>query len=62
VKKDEMRRVCSTNGQERKVYRILVGKAEGKKPLGRTKRRRVDNIKMDFRQIGGGSMDWIDQD
>jgi hypothetical protein len=38
-----------------------VGKPEGKRPLGRTRRRWMDNIKMDFRDIGWGSMDWIDQ-
>jgi hypothetical protein len=43
---------CSTNGKERNSYRILVGKPEGKKPLGRPKRRCVDNIKMDLREIG----------
>jgi hypothetical protein len=39
---------CSTNG-EKFAYRILVGKAEGKRPLGRPRRRWVDNIKMDLR-------------
>jgi hypothetical protein len=39
---------------------ILVGKPEGKRPLGRPRRRWVDNIKMDFTDIGWGSMDWID--
>jgi hypothetical protein len=38
----------------------LAGKPEGKKPLGRPRRRWVDNIKMDFREIGWDSMDWID--
>jgi hypothetical protein len=55
-----MGRACSTNGEQRNTYRILLGKAEGKKPQGRTKRRRVDNIKMDLRVIGWGVMDWID--
>jgi hypothetical protein len=41
-------------------YRILVGKAEGKRPLGRPNRRRVDNIKMDLREIGWDGMNWID--
>jgi hypothetical protein len=40
--------------------RILVGKPEGKKPLGRTRYRWVDNIKMDLRAIGWGGTDWID--
>ena len=40
------------------MYRVLVGKLEGKRPLGRPRRRRVDNIRMDL-QVGGGYMDWI---
>jgi hypothetical protein len=43
-----MCRACSTNGEKRNVYRILVGKLEGKKPLRRTRHRWVDNIKMDI--------------
>jgi hypothetical protein len=39
---------------------ILVGKPEGKRSLGRPRRRWVDNIKMDFREIGWGGMEWID--
>jgi hypothetical protein len=42
------------------AYRILVGKPEGKRPLGRPRRSWVDNIKVDLRGIGWGSMDWID--
>jgi len=42
-------------GEERGVYMVLVGKSEGKRPLGRPRRRRVDNIRMD----GCGYMDWI---
>jgi hypothetical protein len=41
------------------AYRILVGKPEGKRPLGRSRRRWVDNIKMDLRDIGWDGMDWI---
>jgi hypothetical protein len=51
---------CSTNGAKRNAYRILVGKPEGKRPLGRPIRRWEDNIRMDLREIGWGSMDWID--
>jgi hypothetical protein len=40
------------NGEKRNAYRILVGKPEGKRPLGRPRRRWVDNIKMDLREIG----------
>jgi transcription termination factor 2 len=47
-------------GETRNTYRILVGKPEGKRPLGRPKRRWVDNIKMDLREIGWYGMDWID--
>jgi hypothetical protein len=45
---DEMGRVCSTIGEKRNAYRILVGKPEGKRPLGRRRRRWVDSIKMDL--------------
>jgi len=46
-------------GVERGVYRVLVGKPEGKIPLGRPKCRWVDNIRMDFQEVGCGYMDWI---
>jgi hypothetical protein len=49
-------------GEKRNAYRILVGKPEGKKPLGRPRRRWVDNIKVDLREIGWDGVDWIDQD
>jgi hypothetical protein len=52
VKEDEMGRACSTKGEEKNAYRILVGNPEGKRPLGRPRRMWVDNIKMDLRQIG----------
>jgi hypothetical protein len=42
------------------AYRILVGKPEGKRPLGRTRRWWIDGIKMDLRDIGFGGVDWID--
>jgi hypothetical protein len=47
-------------GEKRKAYRIMVGKPEGKRTLGRPKRRWVDNIKMYLRQIGWNGVDWID--
>jgi hypothetical protein len=47
-------------GEKRNAYRILVGKPVGKRPLGRPRRRWVDNIKMDLRDIGWDGMDWID--
>jgi hypothetical protein len=46
--------------EKRNAYRILVEKPEGKIPLGRPRRRWVDNIKMDLREIGWDGMDWID--
>jgi hypothetical protein len=46
-------------GEERKVYRVLVGKPEGKRPLGRPRRRWEDGIRMDVREIGLGFVDWI---
>jgi hypothetical protein len=45
--------------RKRNAYRIFVGKAEGKRPLGRQRCRWVDNIKMDLREIGWGGTDWI---
>jgi hypothetical protein len=47
-------------GEERGVYRVLVGKPEGKRPLGRPRHRWEDNIKMDFQEVGCGGMDWIE--
>jgi hypothetical protein len=55
-----MSRACSTNGKKRNACRILVGKPEGKRPLGIPRHCWVDNIKMDLRQIEWGGMDWID--
>jgi len=46
-------------GEERRVYRVLVGKPEGRRPLGRPRRRCVDNIRMDLQEVGCGYMDWI---
>ena len=46
-------------GEERELYRVLVGKPEGKRPLGRTRRRWVDTIRMDLQEVGCGYMDWI---
>ena len=46
-------------GEKRGVYRVLVGKPEGKRPLGRPRRRWVDNIRMDLQEVGCGDMDWI---
>jgi len=46
-------------GEERGVYRVLVGKPEGKRPLGRPRRRWVDNIRIDLQEVGCGYMDWM---
>ena len=45
--------------ENRGAYRVLVGKPEGKRPLGRPRRRWVDNIRMDLQEVGCGYMDWI---
>ena len=50
---------CSEYGDRKGVYRILVGKPEGKRPFGTPKRRREDNIKMDLQEVGCGGVDWI---
>jgi transposase len=47
-------------GEKRTAYRILVENPEGKRPLGRPRRRWVDNIEMDIREIGRDGMGWID--
>jgi hypothetical protein len=46
-------------GEERNVYRVLMGKPEGKRLLGRPRRRWEDEIRLDFREIGWGSVEWI---
>jgi len=47
-------------GQGRGVYRVLVGKPGGKRPLGRPRRRWEDNIKTDLQEVGGGCEDWME--
>jgi hypothetical protein len=47
-------------GEGRGVHRVLVGKPEGKRPLGRPRRRWEDNIKIDLQEVGCGGMDWIE--
>jgi hypothetical protein len=47
-------------GEERGVHRVLVGKPEGKRPLGRPRRRWEDNIKMDSQEVGWGRGDWME--
>jgi len=46
-------------GEERGVYRVFLGKSEGRRPLERHRRRWVDNIRMDLLELGCGYMDWI---
>jgi hypothetical protein len=46
-------------GEKRNAYRVLVGKPERKRPLGRPRRRWVDNIRMDLGEVGWGGVDWI---
>jgi hypothetical protein len=46
-------------GERRRAYRALVGKPEGRRPLGRPRRRWENNMKMDLREVGWGGMDWI---
>ena len=51
---------CRMYGEKRDVYRILVRKPEGKRPLERPRRRRKRNIKMDLQEVGCGGMDWTE--
>jgi hypothetical protein len=48
-------------GKGRGVHRVLVGKSEGRSPLGRPRRRWKDNIKMDLQEVGGGGGDWMER-
>jgi hypothetical protein len=50
---------CSTNGGKRNAFRLLVGKPEEKRPLGRQRRRWVDNIRMDLGEVGWSNVDCI---
>jgi hypothetical protein len=52
-------RTCGTNGKERNIYRLLVGKPEGERPLGRPRHEWAYNIKMDLAELGCGGVDWI---
>jgi hypothetical protein len=47
-------------GERRRIYRVMVGKSEGKRPLGRPSRRWANDIKMDLQEMGCGFMDWIE--
>jgi ribosome biogenesis protein Nip4 len=54
-----MGRACGALGEVRGTYNILVGRPEGRKPLGRLRHRWEDNIEMELREIGFGVVDWI---
>jgi hypothetical protein len=54
-----MGRICRINGEKRNAYRLLVGKPEGKRPLGRPRLRWVNKIRTDLREVRWGDMDWI---
>jgi hypothetical protein len=62
LKSRRMRRAghVARMGETRNAYRILVGKPEGKRPLGRLRRRWMDSVKMDLRQLEWDGMDWIE--
>ena len=62
IKSRKIRRAGNVTciGERKDVYRDLVGKPEGKRPLGRPRRRWKDNIKMDLYEVGCGGMNWID--
>jgi hypothetical protein len=55
-----MGRACSTYGENTSVYRILVGRPEGRRPLERPRRRWEDNVKMDLQEVGWGGMERIE--
>jgi hypothetical protein len=59
ILRNEMGGACSSDGEGRGVYRVLMGKSEGKRPLGRPRCRWEDNIKMNLQEVGCGGMDWI---
>jgi len=59
IEKNEMGGSCSAYGKRRGVYRVLVGKPEGKRLLGRPRRKWEDNIKMDLQEMRCGGMNWI---
>ena len=59
IEKNEVGGACGMPGEGRGVHRVLVGKPEGKRPLGRPRRRWEDNIKIDLREVGGDG-DWME--
>ena len=61
IEKNEMGGACSAYGERRVVHRVLVGKSEGKRPLGSSRRRCEDNNKMDLQEVRCEVMHWIEQ-
>jgi len=59
IEKNEMGRAFGAYGGGEGAYRVLVGKPKGRRPLGRPRRRWVDNIRMDLQEVGCGYVDWI---
>jgi hypothetical protein len=59
MKENEVGRTCGTHEGGERCYRVLVEKHEGKRPLGRPRRRWEDNVKMDLREIGIDGTNWI---
>jgi hypothetical protein len=57
--KNEMGGACSADGEERGVYKVLVGEPEGKRPLGRPRCKWEGNIRIDLQKVGCRGMDWI---
>jgi hypothetical protein len=60
IEKNEMGGACSIYGERRCAYRILVGRSEGRRPLGRFSLIWEDDIKMDLQEVGRAGMDWIE--
>jgi hypothetical protein len=59
IEKNEMGRACRAYVERRGIYRVLVGKSEGQRPVGRTRCRGEDSIKMDLQEGGCGAMEWM---
>jgi hypothetical protein len=60
IEKNEMGGACSAYGERRGIYKVLMEKREGKRQLGRPRRRWEDYIRMDLQEVGCGDMDWIE--
>ena len=60
VNLNEVSGTCSSYGERRGIYWVLMGKPEGKRQLGRLRRRWENNIKIDLQEVGCGGLDWIE--